>query len=96
MRGNYRKFTAWKCQWHAYLISSGLGRLWKQHPENAKNNELSKVSETHLLSALYSVMTLDTLELINSLKELKEKEDIHSDFIIDTIENLIAASDTLG
>ena len=100
MKGHYRKFVAWKIQWNAYLISSGLGRLQKQHQQNdtkkEDKDELSTNSENHVLSALYSVMTLDTLEVVCNMNEVKQKKKINSEFVIDAIENLIANSDPLG
>ena len=100
MKGHYRKFVAWKIQWNAYLISSGLGRLQKQHQENSANkqhkNELTTDSESHELSALYSVMTLDTLEVVCNMKEVKQRKNVNSAFVIDVIEDLVATSDSLG
>ena len=100
MKGHYRKFVAWKIQWNAYLISSGLGKLQKHHQENNSKkdykNEVTKDSENHVLSALYSVMTLDTLEVICNMNEVKQRKNINSEFVIDAIENLVATSDPLG
>ena len=100
MKGHYRKFVAWKIQWNAYLISSGLGRLQKQHQDNntkkEDKDELSTDSENHVLSALYSVMTLDTLEVVCNMNEVKQRKNINAGFLIDAIENLVATSDPLG
>ena len=46
MKGHYRKFAAWKIQWNAYLISSGLGRLQKQHTHRGHHHANCVIKQT--------------------------------------------------
>ena len=104
MKGNYNAFRAWRCQWDAFVSLSGIkNNFLGCYPQDTDNNttiEYSKLtqenSEKHLLSALYSVMTSDTLQIISSMDGLRKGKDLNAEVILGTIESFVAASEYCG
>ena len=99
IKDNPISFRAWRCQWDAFTTSSGLGKLWTCHPEDAESDQstersqkIKQMTEHHLLAALYGCMTMETITIINDMCSLRQGENSSSETIINMIESYITAS----
>ena len=103
MKGNYNAFKARRCQWDAYIALSGLENLRKYHSKASGSDTFTdyaawtpKKFDNLILSALYSVMTSETLQIISSMDGLRKGNELNAEAILHAIECFVAASDCYG